>query len=212
MSASNVPEGGAYIIRLLVNTPARGRIRTAISAIFVNLIKPLTTPMLWWNSCTLFVRSVVLPLRCHDGRVWSRWYTRRFSPSVARTSREADGSFLADGATHEHGAQMTDSPACDPILRRFRAAINEVYGNRIERVVLFGSRARGDARPDSDYDIALFLRDSASFWDELGPLSEIETDILYDTGAVISAKPFPAGAYRKRTPFMNEIRRDGLDL
>ena len=47
----------------------------------------------------------------------------------------------------------------DPIMRRFRAALDEAYGDRIERVVLFGSRARGDARPDSDYDVAVFLKD-----------------------------------------------------
>jgi len=107
---------------------------------------------------------------------------------------------------------MADSPTTDPVLRRFRTAINAVYGDRIERVVLYGSRARGDARPDSDYDVALFLQNPTSFWKEMGPLSEIETDILYETGAVISAKPFRAGAYRDQTPFMHEIRRDGLDL
>ena len=47
----------------------------------------------------------------------------------------------------------------DPTLARFRAALAEVYGARIERIVLYGSRARGDARPDSDYDVAVFLRD-----------------------------------------------------
>ena len=36
----------------------------------------------------------------------------------------------------------------DPILKRFRAALDEMYGDRLERVVLFGSRARGDARED----------------------------------------------------------------
>jgi len=30
--------------------------------------------------------------------------------------------------------------AADPILKRYRAALDEMYGNRIERVVLFGSR------------------------------------------------------------------------
>jgi predicted nucleotidyltransferase len=33
----------------------------------------------------------------------------------------------------------------DPILKRFRAALDEMYGDRIERVVLFGSRTREDA-------------------------------------------------------------------
>jgi predicted nucleotidyltransferase len=47
--------------------------------------------------------------------------------------------------------------AADPVLKRFRIALDELYGARIERVVLFGSRAHGDARPDSDCDIAVFL-------------------------------------------------------
>ena len=32
--------------------------------------------------------------------------------------------------------------ASDPLLKRLRAALDELYGDRIERVVLFGSRAR----------------------------------------------------------------------
>jgi hypothetical protein len=57
----------------------------------------------------------------------------------------------------------------DPILIRFRAALADAYGKRIERVVLFGSRARGDARADSDYDIAVFLEDFAGIAEEMGP-------------------------------------------
>ena len=100
----------------------------------------------------------------------------------------------------------------DPVLTRFRAAIIEIYGERVERVVLFGSRARGDAAPDSDYDVAVFLREAGTFTDESARLAAVSTDILFDTGAVISAMPFPAGAYRERTGFMHELRKDGLDL
>lgn len=100
----------------------------------------------------------------------------------------------------------------DPILRRFRAALNELYGDRLERVVLFGSRARGDAREDSDYDIAVFLTDVGPFWDEVDRLVDVETDLLYDTEAVINSMPYRAGAYHDRTSLMREIRREGIDL
>ena len=36
----------------------------------------------------------------------------------------------------------------DPILSRFRVALDEMYGDRIARVVLYGSRARGDAHAE----------------------------------------------------------------
>lgn len=107
---------------------------------------------------------------------------------------------------------MVSRTTHDPVLKRFRAALDEIYGNRLERVVLFGSRARGDAREDSDYDIAVFVKELGHLSGELDRLADIETDLLYDTGAVINAWPFPAGAYRDRISFMHELRRDGLDL
>jgi predicted nucleotidyltransferase len=100
----------------------------------------------------------------------------------------------------------------DPILKRFRAALDELYGERIERVVLFGSRARGDARPDSDYDIAVFIKNPDSLSAELHQLASISTDLLVDTGSIISAKPFLAGAYQEQTGFMHDLRRGGIDL
>jgi predicted nucleotidyltransferase len=106
------------------------------------------------------------------------------------------------------GMRTTD----EPLLVRFREALAEAYGDRLDRVVLFGSRARGDARPDSDYDIAVFIKHPRELWDELGILSHITTGILNDTGAVLSAKPFRAEAYRDRTPLMREIRNDGREL
>ena len=57
---------------------------------------------------------------------------------------------------------MTQKPPNDPVLTRFRAAVSEIYGERVERGRSSGSRARDDAEPDSDYDVAVFLRDMAS--------------------------------------------------
>ncbi|BBU61827.1 hypothetical protein MSC49_17620 [Methylosinus sp. C49] len=102
--------------------------------------------------------------------------------------------------------------AIDPIMSRFRAALDGAYGPRLERVVLFGSRARGDARPDSDYDVAIFLTDMESLGREVETIAEIETDILYDTGAVINALPFIAAAYREPTALRAILRNEGITL
>jgi predicted nucleotidyltransferase len=100
----------------------------------------------------------------------------------------------------------------DAVLSRFRKELGEAYGSKLERVVLYGSRARGDAHPDSEYDIAVFIHEPESFGEETARLAMIGTDILYDTGAVINALPFRASSYQKRTGFMAEVRRDGVDL
>ena len=100
----------------------------------------------------------------------------------------------------------------DPVLRRFRAALGEMYGNELDRVVLFGSRARGDARPDADYDVAVFLNDLGDRWQEVDRIVPVVTDIIDDTGAVIHAMPYRAGSYQDRTSLMREIRREGVDL
>ena len=107
---------------------------------------------------------------------------------------------------------MNKQLANDPVLSRFRAALADTYGDRLERAVLFGSRARDDFRPDSDYDVAVFIRHPEAWFDEVVRLAEIGTDILMDTGAVISAKPFRAGAYNEPLPLMKAIRAEGLDL
>jgi hypothetical protein len=54
--------------------------------------------------------------------------------------------------------------------------------------------------------------DYTTRWDELAPLAELTSDILVDTGALISAKPFRAGDHQNDPGLMREIARDGLDL
>jgi len=100
----------------------------------------------------------------------------------------------------------------DPVLKRYRAALDAMYGDQIDRVVLFGSRARGDARADSDYDVAVFLKSLPDRWREFNRLANLRVDFLDDTGAFFDTKPFLSNAYQERTPLMHEIRRDGVEL
>ncbi|HZT87811.1 MAG TPA: nucleotidyltransferase domain-containing protein [Stellaceae bacterium] len=131
-------------------------------------------------------------------------------------NRDAAEALRPFGKSNDPGlmreARVPSVAAADAILKRFRAALDELYGDRIERVVLFGSRARGEAHSQSDYDVAVFLHDFNDLSAEINRLADIETDMLYDSGVVINALPLPAGSYRDRTGFMHELRRDGVDL
>jgi uncharacterized protein len=103
--------------------------------------------------------------------------------------------------------------ATDPVLSGFVQSMRELYGPRIERVVLYGSRARGDAKADSDYDIAVFLRDLSSRWQEVRRIADAELAIFDRTGATVHAMPYPADSWRNTSsPLMHEIRKDGIDL
>ena len=110
-------------------------------------------------------------------------------------------------------AAVASTVTADPVLRRFRGALDELYGPRIERVVLYGSRARGDAHPDSDYDVAVFLEGLEDRWPEMNRLADLSTELLNATGEFVHATVHRAGAYNdERMPLMHEIRIDGVDL
>ena len=105
---------------------------------------------------------------------------------------------------------LTPTPDQDEEVRSLiRDGLRRLYGDRLERSVLYGSRARGEARPDSDYDVMVFLRDYRGLWDELQPLSRLAVEIFDRTGAIVNFLPAPARDYARKTGFMHEIRSEG---
>jgi len=79
--------------------------------------------------------------------------------------------------------------------------------------LVHGRGARRTQTPD--YDVAIFLNGMngpSGRWAELHKLAALRVKFIDETGAFFDAKPYPAGAYRERSPLMHEIRREGLDL
>jgi predicted nucleotidyltransferase len=82
------------------------------------------------------------------------------------------------------------TPAERKALDDFVAGVRKHYGARLVDILVFGSRARGDARPDSDVDLAIVLEDGDwSFWEEKGLLSDLSYDALVEPGLWIQAWP-----------------------
>jgi len=100
----------------------------------------------------------------------------------------------------------------DPILVDVRDRLHAIYGDRIKRVVLYGSRARGDHKRDSDYDVAVFLRRYDGSWDEVRRLADLGYELMMEKKKDVSVKPFCLVDWRIDTLFMRHLRRDGIEL
>jgi predicted nucleotidyltransferase len=91
------------------------------------------------------------------------------------------------------------TPAERKALDDFVAAVRSHYGARLVDVLVFGSRARGDARADSDVDLAIILEDGDwVFWDEKMLLSDLAYDALLEPGLYIQPWPVSRSAWSEQ--------------
>jgi len=98
------------------------------------------------------------------------------------------------------------------IPREFkRRVLQAMPHRRVAKVVLYGSRARGDARRDSDWDLAVFVRGRPTPRDR-SILSYISYDLMMETGAFIQAMPLPAKHERRNYSFYRNVRADGVPV
>jgi antitoxin ChpS len=100
-------------------------------------------------------------------------------------------------------------------LVEFRRRVNEEFGHR--RIVLYGSRARGDFTDQSDIDIAVVLPDELDTVETLFRLSDIAYDVFMESNLTIQPLIIPAGAWCNPQSFSNpgliaNIKRDGVEI
>ncbi len=101
----------------------------------------------------------------------------------------------------------------DPVLVRFRK-LAEKLKDKIAFCYLFGSRARKDWRPDSDYDILVVMYEKDR--EVIDCLYEFVMDILLDTGRLISLKILTVDEFNRLssipTPFIENVLKEGVRI
>ena len=63
------------------------------------------------------------------------------------------------------------------ILVKYRARLEEIHGPPLERLVLFGSRARGDGETDSDIDVLIVLFGPLDDWTGTQSTTEATSEV-----------------------------------
>jgi predicted nucleotidyltransferase len=95
-------------------------------------------------------------------------------------------------------AQVRPDPAGLAIARRLAAAIRDVYGPRLRGVYLFGSRARGDHRPESDVDVVIVLDQVIDYGSDLRASSAVTSDLSLESGLTITRLIVPERSWVAR--------------
>lgn len=100
------------------------------------------------------------------------------------------------------------------ILKELKESLKKLYGDQILKMILFGSRARGDHDEDSDIDIALIVRGLTpqlkdKILDEVAEF-ELRHDVVLSL-LILSEEDFYHLKERERRIAL-DIEREGIPL
>lgn len=85
---------------------------------------------------------------------------------------------------------------------------------KVEKAIVFGSRARGDNGPESDADLALVF-ERGNEWALVALLAGLAFDVLMETGILVQPVPISTSdwTHPERFPrpgFLRNVARDGI--
>jgi uncharacterized protein len=109
---------------------------------------------------------------------------------------------------------MTNLTAIQPTLDRFKKSAHEIYGDRLVKILLYGSYARGEQHEDSDIDLLVVLKDETL--DELKKdtrLFHLTHTIQMETGLFLSPIVKVESKFENdRTIFLHFVKKDSVQV
>lgn len=126
-------------------------------------------------------------------------------------SRLLDADFSSLRLWHEEkAAYMSTQRKVSIIAQEFAAAVRNRFGDRVDKIFLFGSQARGDATAESDYDFLILTQGAPRLIEDA--IDDLSYEYLdrFDiciTAFVEQIQNFESDLYE---PLFVNIRREGI--
>ena len=101
---------------------------------------------------------------------------------------------------------------CDPVVQEFVTMLRQRLGAHLCQILLFGSRARGDAHNDSDYDMLVVVDCRTPALRTV--ILEIESQLMERYGALVATvlRSDPEWQQLQGFPLARNIAREGVPL
>lgn len=100
------------------------------------------------------------------------------------------------------------------LAERFATEARRAFPQQVERIILFGSVARGDDREDSDIDVLVLWNGDRK--EGRKSLIALAVKLMLDTGEYVSAKVLTPEAFaegqRDPSPFLEAVLAEGKAL
>ncbi|WP_066638541.1 nucleotidyltransferase domain-containing protein [Desulfolucanica intricata] len=110
--------------------------------------------------------------------------------------------------------QLTLSDIENKVLQGFIKYLTNLYPEQVVSIELFGSKARGDARDDSDIDILIIVKDRHNI--DRNKIYDYVLDAELNYGINISLKIYNKEDFDKliklNVPFASNIQKEGVTL
>ncbi len=99
----------------------------------------------------------------------------------------------------------------EELLNRIKERLEDVYGDRLQGIVLYGSEARGEAEPDSDIDLLVLLKGPVQFGKDLRTNIDVLYDLQLEVIRPIHVMPVDVEAFRAgEYALYRNAKREGI--